>query len=97
MKINELVEKAHNTAIQKGWWDEERSALEIHALIHTEISEATEAVRNQRTGGEQEELADAVIRIMDYFGKRGWDLQDWIQWKMSVNEKRSYKHGGKLC
>lgn len=46
MTLNELVQQAHNTAKEKGWWDEERTLLEIHALIHSEVAEATESVRN---------------------------------------------------
>lgn len=44
--LNDLVKEIHETAVSKGWWDEPRSPLEIHALIHSEIAEATESVRN---------------------------------------------------
>lgn len=45
MTIKELMQRAYETAAQKGWHDRLRSPLEFHALIHSEISEATEAVR----------------------------------------------------
>lgn len=45
-ELNALVKKIHETAKEKGWWDEPRGPLEIHALIHSEIAEATESVRN---------------------------------------------------
>lgn len=41
------------------------------------------------------ELADCVIRIMDYFGKKGWDLDAIIREKHEYNKSRPYKHGGK--
>lgn len=112
MNINETVTLVHEIAKQKGWWDEERSALEIHALIHSEVSEATEEVRNNpgfvdntntpavkfdgaKPEGHAVELADAVIRIMDYFGEMQWDLERVLAAKIAYNRTRPYRHGGK--
>jgi hypothetical protein len=107
MQLNELVKEAHDLAVEKGWYEgPPRSPLEVHALIHTEISEATEAVRKwlpatcvmEGTGkpeGEAVELADAIIRIADYFGAMGWDLEDTIKLKMRYNKTRSHRHGAK--
>lgn len=106
MKINELVEAAHKHAVSHGFWDgEEREKLSIHALIIREVSEATEAVcngepdvwffegTNEKPCGEAIELADAVIRICDYFGHQGWDLEGIIKQKMAYNATRGHKHG----
>ncbi|WP_339245232.1 hypothetical protein [Paenibacillus sp. FSL F4-0243] len=46
MSINELVKAAHENAVNKGWWNEDRSFGEIIALIHSEASEALEDYRN---------------------------------------------------
>lgn len=100
----DFVDAVHRNAEVKGWHDSPRSALEIHALIHSEISEATEECRNGQKDfyvaegkpeGEAVELVDAVIRIADYFGSKGWDLEKIIKAKMSYNEGRPYRHGGK--
>jgi hypothetical protein len=44
---NKSVE-IHALARQKGWWDRERENAELIELVHSEISEATEEVRNNR-------------------------------------------------
>lgn len=94
MKLNTLVQEVHQTAIDKGWWDNPRTSLEIYALIHSEISEAVEKYRKDEQG-EAEELVDAVIRIMDFFGSKGWDFEKVLRTKMNYNKTRSYRHGNK--
>lgn len=45
--------------------------------------------------GEAVELADAMIRIADIFGHRGWDLQAVLDAKITYNATRPHRHGGK--
>lgn len=45
--------------------------------------------------GEAAELADVIIRIGDYFGHKGWDLEAVVKLKMNYNRTRGHKHGGK--
>lgn len=97
MTVDELVREAHGTAIDKGWWIYPRTALEIHALIHSEVAEATEAARDGKTGLQLEELADVIIRIADYCGYRQWDLAQALDVKLAHNKTRAFRHGGKLA
>jgi len=104
--IKDWQKEIHELAKTKGWWEKPRTALEIHALVHSEIAEATEAARSglppvqqllPKPEGEATELADAVIRILDWFEFNGWDLEQVMELKHTYNQTRSYRHGGKLA
>lgn len=43
------------------------------------------------------ELADAIIRILDYCGEAGIDIEEAIAIKHEYNKTRPYRHGGKKC
>lgn len=92
--LAELAELVHNMAKEKGWWAGERTWPEIACLIHSEISEAVECYRNGELDrhiidGKPEglvvELADVVIRCLDYLATRSGAL-DGIGYKRTVGE-----------
>jgi NTP pyrophosphatase (non-canonical NTP hydrolase) len=106
MKLNDIVNEVHTLAVDKGWYETERTALEYHMLVVSEVAEATEAVRSgemafwlddatSKPEGEAVELADAFIRIADYFGYKGWDMEEIVRTKIAFNRTRSHRHGGK--
>lgn len=97
MTIDQMVREAHLTAIDKGWWIYPRTDLEIHALIHSELAEATEAYRNNKPDMLLEELADVLIRIADYCGHKNWDLNTAVALKMAYNKTRAFRHGNKVA
>lgn len=49
----------------------------------------------EKPEGAAVELADCIIRILDYCGKAGIDIEDVIQRKYEYNKTRPYRHGGK--
>lgn len=100
---DKLATQVHLTALLKGWWENERNDGEIIALIHSELSETLEAIRHGNPSddkipefsGAEAELADTVIRCMDFAKARGWRLPEAILAKIAYNKTRDYKHGGK--
>jgi len=108
--IAQWQKEIHDYAIEKGWWRTTfvTSSVVITklALIHSEISEALEELRNDKIAlyysenkkpeGFEVELADAVIRIFDLAAAMSIDLERIIEIKHEYNKTRPYKHGGKI-
>jgi len=98
---NRVAAEIHVWAVNKGFWPAGRNDGEIIALIHSELSETLEALRHGNPPSEtiegfshvEEELADTVIRIMDFAAARGYRVAEAVEAKMVFNGTRPYKHG----
>jgi len=98
-----ISSKVHRIAVEHGWWDKPRNDGEAIALMHSELSEALEAQRHGDPPddkipdftGQEAELADVIIRIMDYAHARKLRVGQAVIAKIKYNETREYKHGGK--
>ena len=96
-----IAKKIYKNAVNHGFWKEEPNDGERMALIHAEISEALEALRDGNPTSNkimdfskvEEELADAVIRIMDYSFGKDLDVAGAIIAKIEYNQSREYMHG----
>lgn len=102
--LRTMQHAVHENAKAHGWWDEPREDGTVMMLI---VSELAELLEEMRVGGresakidgftsEEEELADAVIRILDFAGRKGYRLGGAILAKHEYNLTRPHKHGGKL-
>jgi NTP pyrophosphatase (non-canonical NTP hydrolase) len=67
----------------------------VLALVHSEVSEALEAVRRHDKVHFAEEMADVVIRVLDCAGGLDIDMDAEIRAKLDRNRTRGFKHGGK--
>tara|TARA_R100000781_G_scaffold7384_1_gene7148 strand:+ start:127 stop:453 length:327 start_codon:yes stop_codon:yes gene_type:complete len=98
---NKVSTKVYDNSCRQGFWKKDRNAGEAIALMHSELSEALEALRQGNPASDKivefdsltEELADTVIRIMDFSKGRGLLLAEAILAKMEYNLDREYMHG----
>ena len=99
MSLNDYASVVH--AANTKWWQAEdgtpleRNKGELLMLIVSEVSEAMEGERKSLMDDKlphrkmaEVELADALIRIFDYAGAYGYDLEGAYREKMSFNATR---------
>jgi len=96
-----IVDWRKRKGFDTGW----KNVPEKLMLVVTELSEAMEAYRHwlvdqhneelgpKRVANFREELADAMIRLLDLTHSLGIDIGNEIRAKMEVNEARPERHG----
>lgn len=111
MEIGKIVREANDNAKRHGW-NEYLTVLEMLALIHSEISEAVEILRDTgndfyklritrknkdfKPEGFPIELADIIIRTCNVAGRIDMNLEGAIREKLNYNKTRPIKHGRKI-
>jgi hypothetical protein len=101
MDLNGYRDECH--AANQHWWHDpatgarlDRNKGELLCLIHSEISECMEGERKDLMDDKlphrklaEVELADALIRIFDYAGAFGYDLEGAVTEKRAFNANRA--------
>lgn len=111
MSLNKLRDEVHEIAKEKGWHETEMCFKEFIANTHGELSEAWEEFRKHKEFNETYladdgkdgmkpegipiELADALIRILDFCGAHDINIEEAVKLKSLYNKSRPYRHGGK--
>lgn len=92
--LNIKMRQVREMADAKGFSSDPARIWEMLALIHSEISEATDAYKKgQPLDKVGEELIDAVIRILHLLSALNLDAEELFEHKMEINWARPYKYG----
>ena len=87
MKINDIAHK-HWAWIEKVGWHN-KSELEYLALIASEVGELIQACRLiQSQAKRADEVADILLRVMDFAVMQGIDIEAALKTKMKLNAER---------
>lgn len=102
--LNAFVKYCHEAAARAGWWtdldtgEDLRKANNVPEKLMMIVSETSEAMEGHRTGRMDDklthrrmvevELADAVIRIFDLCGAKGYDIAGALVEKLEYNAHR---------
>ncbi len=91
--LNLKMQEVRALADGKGFSSNPERIWEMLALIHTEVSEATDAYKKgepmEHVG---EELTDAIIRILHLMSALDLDAEKLFQEKMKKNWDRPFKY-----
>ena len=95
MQIKELQDEVTELLEDKGFGTGTDTFWEKTALVHTEVSELADVVKKQGYDAKMyiaDEVADIIIRTMNYGVMFDIDIEKAIEMKMFKNWHRGYKY-----
>lgn len=93
MNIKEWQKTIREWAKTKGFFWETKDVDTMLLRIHSEVTEAGEAMRHNDFDNFKEECADIFIRLVDMCEVFGFDLEAEAIKKHEINVGRPYLHG----
>jgi NTP pyrophosphatase (non-canonical NTP hydrolase) len=102
IELNGFSYSVHQNAVNKGFWDENNGInfyIKQCAMIHSEVSEVTEAIAKGHGEKIVTEMADVIIRLCDLWAGMNHDgiiktsLEDALEEKAAYNKTRPHMHG----
>jgi NTP pyrophosphatase (non-canonical NTP hydrolase) len=102
MILNKLSKQIYEANKEKGFWDKERNVGELLMLVTSELGEAMEAHRKGNFTNPkgtfqkdtfEDEIADAIIRLLDMAGGLNIDIDFHVFAKLEYNKSRPKLHG----
>jgi NTP pyrophosphatase (non-canonical NTP hydrolase) len=104
--FNDMMGETNKCAVDHGFWDADTDTADGTKLMLmvSELAEAQDALRHGNPPdshiaeftGVEAELADCIIRIMDFAKQKNLRLAEALVAKHNYNKNRPYKHGKKF-
>lgn len=101
--LDSLSARIHEVSKEKGFHDTDRSLPHTVGMVVTELAEMIEVERAGQAGARsdkipdhtklEEEVADAIIRLLDLAGKLGLKVGGAVVAKHAYNQGRPHRHG----
>ena len=66
-------------------------------LYFEQVAAVVRVFADEKPEGIAAELADVIIRVLDYCAYAGIDIENVLEVKHEYNKSRPYRHGGKKC